>query len=382
MFASAIRMPYADTYIPGIGDGSSCCTPSRKRNTPCASALVRGPGKITPVRFSGSARAISISSPCASVAAQVAQQLHRFRTRELFARESGDEPSAAHFAASLPLPQHHQQTAPRRRQRFARQHIAEHHAPAVEQHPRVEFDVGSRSASFENRPPPRRMPWTRHPPAPLAAPPLGIDQRPQILEAVRGDAPAGHQLPQSVLHFARQTPGGAHQVVEERSPALFERRQHILRRVRPALLRLTRRRQQSRRVFAQKNSQRSHARRPHLAAPLRFERRMRRQPPPHHLARQAQAVQPFGIVLVHAPRQHRRFPRGGGNFVTLQLLENLVQAIDAMQSRARTQMLPAAQEAHEVGGADRLDLAPQTSQRLPVNARQNAAMTKFVIRCR
>src|SRR5674536_359858 len=62
---------------------------------------------------------------------------------------------------------------------------------------------------------PRRVPWTRHPPPPFAAPTLGIDQRPQILKPVRRDPPASHQLPQPVFHFASQTPGGAHEIVKE-----------------------------------------------------------------------------------------------------------------------------------------------------------------------
>ena len=43
-------------------------------------------------------------------------------------------------------------------------------------------------------------------------------------------------------------------------------------------------------------------------------------------------------------------------------------------------MLPAAQESHEVGRADRFDLPAQPAQRQPMNARQNAAMAKFVLR--
>ena len=84
---------------------------------------------------------------------------------------------------------------------------------------------------------------------------------------------------------------------------------------------------------------------------------------------------------MHAPRQHRRFPSRRRNFVTLQLLQNLIQPIDAMQLRARSQMLPAAQKPHEVRRTHRLDLAPQPSQRLPMNARQNAPMTKLMIAC-
>ncbi len=82
---------------------------------------------------------------------------------------------------------------------------------------------------------------------------------------------------------------------------------------------------------------------------------------------------------MHAPGQHRRLPSGRRNFIALQLFQNLIQPIDAMQFRPRTEMLPAAQEAHEVGRTHWFDLAPQPPQRLPVNARQNAPMTKLMI---
>ena len=84
------------------------------------------------------------------------------------------------------------------------------------------------------------------------------------------------------------------------------------------------------------------------ARPLRVsKRRMRRQPAPHDFAGQAQTIQQFRIVLGDAPRQHDRFPRRRGNFIALQLPQNLKQAVDAVQLRAGRNMLPAAQEAHE-----------------------------------
>ena len=70
-----------------------------QRSEPWASALVRGPGSTMPVRFSGSASAISISSPASAGAADVAQQIDRFGPRELFAHEAGDKTAAANFAA-------------------------------------------------------------------------------------------------------------------------------------------------------------------------------------------------------------------------------------------------------------------------------------------
>ncbi len=45
-------------------------------------------------------------------------------------------------------------------------------------------------------------------------------------------------------------------------------------------------------------------------------------------------------------------------------------------------MLPAAQKPHEVRRTHRFNLAPQPSQRLPVNPRQNAPMTKLMIPAR
>jgi hypothetical protein len=42
-------------------------------------------------------------------------------------------------------------------------------------------------------------------------------------------------------------------------------------------------------------------------------------------------------------------------------------------------MLPSAQKPHEIGGAHRLNLTAQASKRLPVNARKNTPVTKFVL---
>ena len=60
--------------------------------------------------------------------------------RELLAEESVDEASAAHFAAIFQAAEGDQQLAPLRQVRLARQHFAEDHAVAAQQHPAGGFD--------------------------------------------------------------------------------------------------------------------------------------------------------------------------------------------------------------------------------------------------
>ena len=54
------------------------------------------------------------------------------------------------------------------------------------------------------------------------------------------------------------------------------------------------------------------------------------------------------------------------------------RALDAVQPRRRRDVLPAEEEAHVVGGADGLDLAPQRSEREAVDARQDAPIAPLL----
>ena len=54
------------------------------------------------------------------------------------------------------------------------------------------------------------------------------------------------------------------------------------------------------------------------------------------------------------------------------------RAVDAVQPRRRRDVLPAEEKAHVIGGADRLDLAPQRAEREPVDAREHAPVAPLL----
>ena len=216
------------------------------------------------------------------------------------------------------------------------------------------------------------------PPA-FSAAALGIDQRAHIFETVSGDEPRGDQFPQAVLDFAGQASGGAHQFIEEGRSMRFERHEHIARGMREKRQLIRGRRQQPIGVFSQEQRQGCDARGPDATAAFGLKRGMRRKPAPHNFSGQAQAVEQFGIVIGDAARQHVRFPSRRRNLVTLQLAQDLEQSVGSMQLRSRREMLPAAEESHEVGRGHRLDFASQAAQRHAMDAGENAAVTELVV---
>ncbi len=83
-------------------------------------------------------------------------------------------------------------------------------------------------------------------PAPaLAAPPVRIDQRSQVFEAVGRDQAGGHKFPQRVFYFAGKAFGISHQVVEERCALSLKRRKHCARGMRQCFRRLCLRRRRA-----------------------------------------------------------------------------------------------------------------------------------------
>src|SRR5215813_3476827 len=100
---------------------------------------------------------------------------------------------------------------------------------------------------------------------------------------------------------------------------------------------------------------------------------MRRQPTPADCAREAQLVNPFGIVSSEAPRKHLPLPRVGGNFKTLQLPDELECGVLALHLRSRRNMLPAQEPAHELRRSDGLDLLAQCGNGEMMDAGEQAA---------
>ena len=159
-------------------------------------------------------------------------RLDRNRQSKLFAHETIDKAAAANLSAIFQPAKCHQQFAPWRQIRFARQHIANHNSITPQQHPASRFHRPRPLHNFlgmQQSPPPSAMPRTRHPPASLPRPPLGIDQRSQIVESVRRHQPGRHQLPQRSLNLRLQLASTAHNIRKKRRPTLPQKIQHKLR---------------------------------------------------------------------------------------------------------------------------------------------------------
>ncbi len=78
----------------------------------------------------------------------------------------------------------------------------------------------------QERPPTRSVTGTAGPAPSLTPPALRVGKRPQIVEAVGRDQPRRDELPESVLHLARQATGCAHQLWQERCTASLQLSQH------------------------------------------------------------------------------------------------------------------------------------------------------------
>ncbi len=84
----------------------------------------------------------------------------------------------------------------------------------------------------------------------------------------------------------------------------------------------------------------------------------RGEPPPGHLAGQAQLVEPAGVVPGHPRRQQVALPLAGRRLDALELLDDREQAGPPLGPGPGGEVLPAGQEAHVGGHRDRLDPAP------------------------
>jgi len=100
----------------------------------------------------------------------------------------------------------------------------------------------------------------------------------------------------------------------------------------------------------------------------------RAQPTPHDLAGEAQLIEPGLIIAVQARGQDLALPRARRGLEALQLLEDAEQAVGADQLRVLGGALPAQQEAHERGGAHRLDLLAQPREGEPMDAGEHPAV--------
>ena len=124
-------------------------------------------------------------------------------------------------------------------------------------------------------------------------------------------------------------------------------------------------------VIAHKKSDGSDAARDDAAAALSAivqHRRMRREAAPSHNSPQAKIVQRSRIVVGDAPLENFAFPGIGGRFVALQLPQDFQRSAFSERQRARSNVLPAREPAHELRRRHGFDLLAEFPDSEAVNS--------------
>ena len=216
------------------------------------------------------------------------------------------------------------------------------------------------------------------PPAPARALRCGHQQRAQARVAVAVDTAARDQLGQRVLQFGAQQPGVVEQVVEERGAVRGQHVQHALRArgQRRGVGAGLRHAAPQRGVAARQQHDGRVAHRCRGARILGLGR-ARAQPRPQRAPGGALVVQPGDGIVGHARGQDLAFPGRGRRLEAFQLRQHAGQRIGPAHARGLRELLPVAQEAHEVARLHRLYLAPQPLQRVAVDAREQVAFAPF-----
>ena len=80
------------------------------------------------------------------------------------------------------------------------------------------------------------------------------------------------------------------------------------------------------------------------------------------------------VVIFDPQSEHLRFPCAGGQFVTVQHIENGADSIGAFGAMLSIYSLPREQEAQKLGDRYRLNLGPQTIDRQPMDSRQQSTI--------
>ncbi|EXF42603.1 hypothetical protein BAY1663_04989 [Pseudomonas sp. BAY1663] len=93
----------------------------------------------------------------------------------------------------------------------------------------------------------------------------------------------------------------------------------------------------------------------------------------------AQLVQPAAAVVLQPRRQQVAFPGRGGRLEAFQLLDQRGQRLTTLHPRGTRQVLPVEQETHEIGTFHRLDLPPQTPDRVTMDARQQVPLAPLFL---
>src|SRR6185295_2225816 len=101
---------------------------------------------------------------------------------------------------------------------------------------------------------------------------------------------------------------------------------------------------------------------------------------PRDRARQAEPFEVRRIVARDARRQDLRLPGTRRQLEPLELTDDGEQPVAAVELRALVDVLPTEEEAHQVGGRCRLDLAAEPSERQAMDARQETALAPLFAR--
>src|SRR5262249_8049758 len=75
------------------------------------------------------------------------------------------------------------------------------------------------------------------------------------------------------------------------------------------------------------------------------------------------SVQPFGVVIGHARRKHRRFPGSEWQLATIELFQNGLQAFQTFDLMFLVCAPPREKKAIEIVNRDRLNLGAQSIDR-------------------
>src|SRR5439155_8594044 len=102
------------------------------------------------------------------------------------------------------------------------------------------------------------------------------------------------------------------------------------------------------------------------------------EPAPDDRAGQAQVLEVRRVVAGDPGRQYLRLPGSRRELQPLELTDHLEEPRPPVELRPGLEVLPAEEEAHEIGGRDGLDLAPEARERQPMDASEEAALAPFL----
>ena len=206
--------------------------------------------------------------------------------------------------------------------------------------------AGARSSTFSvksSRPAPSAVTRAHGASAALARTALGVDQRAQVVETVRGDHARRRPVPRdrlrlrtSVSAFRARCPQKiTRRELRRRSSTSFAPRLNPLW---PSDFRAVVAASHPVGVIAHEKGDGRNAARDNAAAAFAVvvqHRGMRRQAAPSHCAPQTKIVQGSGIVVGNAALENLAFPGIGGRFVALQLAQDLQRSAFSERQRAR-----------------------------------------------